>query len=100
MTKKRWPFQATIEDKQLIDAINAARPLDRTSVADGIRYALRYTAQNDREAVTAAKALAVVSAVGGHIGECIGWLNDGDGDTLSVEECILEWDEIGASYLT
>jgi len=49
MTKQRWPFQATTEDKQLIDAINAARPLDRASVADAIRYALRYTAQNDPE---------------------------------------------------
>ncbi len=98
MTKQRWPFQATTEDKQLIDAINAARPLDRTSVADGIRYALRFTAEQDSEVATAAKALAVVGAVGGHIGECIDWLNDGD--TLSVEECIAEWREIGASYLT
>jgi len=47
--KKRWPFQATESDKVLINAINAARPLDRTSVADGIRYALRYTAANDEE---------------------------------------------------
>jgi len=49
MTKQRWPFQATVEDKKMIDAINAARPLDRTSVADAIRYALRYTVANDRE---------------------------------------------------
>lgn len=47
MTQQRWPFQATIEDKALIDAINAARPLDRTSIADGIRYALGYTVGND-----------------------------------------------------
>ena len=49
VTKKRWPFQATVADKRLIDAINAARPLDRTTVADGIRYALRFTATNDQE---------------------------------------------------
>jgi len=100
MTKQRWPFQATTEDKQIIDSINAARPLDRTSVADAIRYALRFTARQDTEVVTAAKALAVVDAVGGHVGECIDWLNDGDGDTLSVDECIIEWEEIGGSYLT
>jgi len=49
MTAKRWPFQASQQDKALIDRINAARPLDRTSVADAIRYALKFTAANDKE---------------------------------------------------
>jgi len=49
MIAKRWPFQATQQDKALIDRINAARPLDRTSVADAIRYALKFTCENDKE---------------------------------------------------
>ena len=49
MIKQRWPFQATESDKKLIDAINAARPLDRTSIADAIRYALRFTVAYDQE---------------------------------------------------
>jgi len=104
MTRQRWPFQATIEDKKLIDAINAARPLDRTSVADGIRYALRYTAANDKEIGMNAQMTAekIYTEVFGHIdsreirqrktGEIEDWLNDGDADdNASIELLSEEW---------
>ena len=61
MTKQRWPFQATTEDKALIDRINAARPMDRTSVADAIRYALRFTVANDKEIAMDERIEIVVS---------------------------------------
>ncbi len=49
MTKQRWPFQATIEDKALINRINVAREFEDDSVAGAIRYSLRFTCENDKE---------------------------------------------------
>jgi len=84
MTRQRWPFQATESDKKLIDEINAARPLDRTSVADGIRYGLRFTVENDQE-VKAMETRYLVQHAGaafGDVREIRKWQTIGEFATL------------------
>ena len=49
MPDKRSTYKTTSEADALIERINAARPLDRRTVADAINYALRFTAQHDQE---------------------------------------------------
>ena len=44
------------------------------------------------------KARRIVNAVGGDYNECLDWLNDGDGDAMSVAEAIREWVEVGKTY--
>ena len=44
------------------------------------------------------KAQAVVEQAGGDVNECAAWLSDGDGDVMSVEEAVAEWEEVGATY--
>ena len=95
---KRSTYKTTSEADALIERINAARPLDRTTVADAINYALRYVAQHDQEVVMETKARAIVAVVGGDVNECWAWLKDGDGDVMPLEECIEEWREVGATY--
>ena len=60
MTKQRWPFQATTEDKRIIDAINVSRHFEDDSVAGGIRYALRFTSEHDEEIAMDETAKAIL----------------------------------------
>jgi len=60
MTDRRSTYKTTAEADELIARINAARPLDRTTVADAINYALRFTAANDTEVRTMEKITEIL----------------------------------------
>ena len=46
---KRLSYNASTEAVGLIERIQAARPMDRVTVADAINYALRFTVTHDQE---------------------------------------------------
>ena len=44
------------------------------------------------------KASEIVKLAGGNESDCLDWLNDGDGDVMTVEELVNEWREVGCEY--
>ena len=44
------------------------------------------------------KAQEIVARTSGDVGDCLDWLNDGDGDVMSLDELVIEWQGVGCEY--
>jgi len=53
---------------------------------------------DEKQLTNAEKARCIVTQTSGHEGECLDWLDDGDGDSMNLDELIQEWLEIGCTY--